>query len=53
LLLDEPTNHIDLLSLEKVEEQLINFPGLVLVVSHDRYFIEKVGNRMVNIENFC
>jgi ATP-binding cassette subfamily F protein 3 len=52
LILDEPTNHIDLLSLEKIEEQLINFPGLVLVSSHDRYFIEKVGNRMVNIENF-
>lgn len=37
--------------LEKNEEQLINFPGPVLVVSHDRYFIEKVGNRVVNIEN--
>jgi ATPase subunit of ABC transporter with duplicated ATPase domains len=52
LILDEPTNHIDLLSLEKIEEQLINFPGPVLVASHDRYFIEKVGNRIVNIEKF-
>jgi macrolide transport system ATP-binding/permease protein len=52
LVLDEPTNHIDLLSLEKIEEQLINFPGPVLVASHDRYFIQKVGNRMINIEEF-
>ena len=52
LILDEPTNHIDLLSLEKVENQLINFPGLILAVSHDRYFIQKVCNRVVNIEEF-
>ena len=52
LILDEPTNHIDLLILEKIENQLINFPGPILVASHDRYFIEKVCNQVANIEKF-
>ncbi|CAI2190811.1 1693_t:CDS:2 [Funneliformis geosporum] len=43
LILDEPTNHIDLLSLEKIEHQLINFPGSIFAVSHDRYFNQKVS----------
>ncbi|CAI2183232.1 159_t:CDS:1 [Funneliformis geosporum] len=52
LILDEPTNHIDLLSLEKIESQLIKFPGPILTASHDRYFIQKVCNRVMDIEEF-
>ena len=52
LILDEPTNHIDLLSLEKIEDELLNFSGTILVTSHDRYFIKKICNRVINIEEF-
>jgi ATPase subunit of ABC transporter with duplicated ATPase domains len=42
LLLDEPTNHIDLLSLEKIEQWILEFAGPVIVVTHDQYFINKL-----------
>ena len=42
LLLDEPTNHLDLPAIEWLEEFLINFDNTVIVVSHDRYFLNKV-----------
>ncbi|MEM9951314.1 MAG: ABC-F family ATP-binding cassette domain-containing protein [Chloroflexota bacterium] len=51
LLLDEPTNHLDPLSLEALEEALINFEGTILAVSHDRRFVEKVATRIWRIDN--
>lgn len=45
LLLDEPTNHLDIVTKELLESFILSFSGTVLFVSHDRYFIEKIGNR--------
>jgi ATP-binding cassette subfamily F protein 3 len=50
LILDEPTNHLDIPTREAVEDALADFDGTVLVVSHDRYFIEKVAERVVFID---
>lgn len=50
LILDEPTNHLDIPTREAVEDALADFDGTVLVVSHDRYFIEKVAERIVFID---
>jgi len=47
LLLDEPTNHLDVNSRESLEEALLNFDGTILAVSHDRYFISKLGTRIL------
>ena len=49
LLLDEPTNHLDLKATEWLEEYLQSFKGSVLTVSHDRYFLDKVVNRVIEI----
>lgn len=51
LLLDEPTNHLDLPSILWLEDYLSNYEGTVVIVSHDRYFLEKIVNRIVEIEN--
>lgn len=51
LVLDEPTNHIDINTKEILEEALNNYSGTILVVSHDRYFINKIATRIVMIEN--
>jgi macrolide transport system ATP-binding/permease protein len=51
LILDEPTNHLDLPSREQLEETLASFQGTLIVVSHDRYFIEKLCNKLLLIEN--
>ena len=46
LLLDEPTNHLDLEAVEWLEETLLRWPGGLVVVAHDRYFLDKVANRI-------
>ena len=51
LLLDEPTNHLDLNSISWLETYLINYPGAVFIVSHDRYFLNRVVTKVVEIEN--
>lgn len=51
LILDEPTNHLDIPAKEAVEEALMAFPGTFLVVSHDRYFLDKVTNGTLALEN--
>lgn len=51
LILDEPTNHLDIDSIEVLEEALEDFKGTILFISHDRYFINKVCNRVVVIED--
>ena len=50
LLLDEPTNHLDLPAIEWLEEFLINFDNTVIVVSHDRYFLNKVCTQIADID---
>lgn len=50
LLLDEPTNHLDMESISWLETYLINYPGAVFIVSHDRYFLDKVVTKVVEIE---
>ena len=50
LLLDEPTNHLDLAAIEWLEEFLINFDNTVIVVSHDRYFLNKVCTHIADID---
>ena len=51
LILDEPTNHLDIESREVLEETLLNFSGTLLFVSHDRYFIDKIADKIITIEN--
>lgn len=51
LILDEPTNHLDIESRESLEEDLINYDGTIIFISHDRYFIDKVATRIAEIEN--
>ncbi|MBN1799347.1 MAG: ABC-F family ATP-binding cassette domain-containing protein [Spirochaetales bacterium] len=51
LILDEPTNHLDIPSREVVEEAVADFKGTVLAVSHDRYFLEKIADRIVEVKD--
>lgn len=51
ILLDEPTNHLDMSSVSWLETFLNNYPGAVIIVSHDRYFLDRIVNHVIEIEN--
>ncbi|MDO4593744.1 MAG: ABC-F family ATP-binding cassette domain-containing protein [Tissierellia bacterium] len=50
ILMDEPTNHLDIDSKEILEDAILNYDGTVLVISHDRYFINKVANKIIHMK---
>lgn len=50
LLLDEPTNHLDVQSVEWLEKFLKSYKGIVIIVSHDRYFLDNVVTKIVEVE---
>ncbi len=50
IILDEPTNHLDLHSIAWLETYLLNYKGAVLIVSHDRYFLDKIANKIIEID---
>lgn len=51
VLLDEPTNHLDMDSISWLETYLLNYAGAVLIVSHDRYFLDKIVSKVIEIDN--
>jgi ATPase subunit of ABC transporter with duplicated ATPase domains len=51
LVLDEPTNHLDIPSKEMLEKAIVAFEGAVVAVSHDRYFLRKIANRVILVED--
>lgn len=51
IMLDEPTNHLDLGSIAWLETYLLNYKGAVIIVSHDRYFLDKVATKIIEIDN--
>lgn len=51
LLLDEPTNHLDIKACEWLESFLCNYQGTVIIISHDRYFLDKIVNKVIELEN--
>ena len=53
LILDEPTNDLDITTLSILEDYLDSFDGVVITVSHDRYFLDRVANRIFSFENGC
>lgn len=51
LLLDEPTNHLDIDRIEWLEEYIKSFKGAIVIVSHDRYFLDKMSNKILDLDN--
>ena len=51
IILDEPTNHLDMNSIKWLEGYLMNYKGAVLVVSHDRYFLDRIAQKVIEIDN--
>ena len=51
LILDEPTNHLDIESIKWLEKYLIEYDGAIIVISHDRFFLDNITNRIVELEN--
>lgn len=51
IMLDEPTNHLDLNSIKWLETYLLNYSGAVLIIAHDRYFLDKIVTKVIEIEN--
>jgi len=51
IILDEPTNHLDMNSIRWLENYLLNYKGAVIIVSHDRYFLDKIADKVVEVEN--
>lgn len=51
IILDEPTNHLDLNSIAWLENYLLNYKGAVIIVSHDRYFLDRIATKIVEIDN--
>lgn len=51
IILDEPTNHLDMSSITWLETYLLNYKGAVIIVSHDRYFLDKIANKIIEIDN--
>ena len=50
LILDEPTNHLDAETVEWLEQRLLDFTGALILVTHDRYFLDRVTNRILELE---
>lgn len=53
LLLDEPTNHLDIERIEWLEKYIENFKGAIVIVSHDRYFLDKMCDKILDLESSC
>ncbi|MBE5824105.1 MAG: ABC-F family ATP-binding cassette domain-containing protein [Butyrivibrio sp.] len=51
IILDEPTNHLDMNSIRWLENYLLNYKGAVIIVSHDRYFLDKIAEKVIEVEN--
>lgn len=51
IILDEPTNHLDMASIKWLETYLLNYKGAVLIVSHDRYFLDRIAGKIIEIDN--
>jgi len=53
LIMDEPTNHLDMLSKEALEHALMHYNGTLILISHDRYFLDKIVSRVVELKDRC
>lgn len=53
ILLDEPTNHLDMASIAWLETYLLNYKGAVIIVSHDRYFLDKIAGKIIEVDQTC